>query len=409
MDVHAYGAPRALATVVPGELPQGKRGAIQTATLQWFAEHRRSVPWREEPSPYRVWVSEIMLQQTRTDTVLPYFRRWMRRFPTLGSLAGADLGEVLKMWEGLGYYSRARNLHATARFVSAQLGGELPDDPEALRRLPGIGRYTANAIASIAFGKDVPVVDGNVSRVLSRLFAIESDITAAATQERLWALATELLPRGKAATFNQALMEFGSRVCTPRRPACPRCTIRRWCAAYAAGSPEAYPRKKRRVVPRVAATLGVIWQGDRVLVQRRPPQGFLGGLWEFPGGKRRGGETLRACLRRELQEEVGYRGAIGPKVMTIEHGYSMFHVTLHAYECVLEGSVLRPKAAEWRWATLEDLRDLPFPAANRRLLETLERRRGGLPVLTRRGSSRGASGRASARGRRSRPLGSRPS
>ena len=365
--------------------PPSSRRAIQRGILSWFEKNSRDVPWRRDPTPYRVWVSEIMLQQTRTGTVIPYYERWMRAFPAVEALAAADLSAVLKAWEGLGYYSRARNLHAAAKVVSAQLGGRLPEAPEGLRRLPGIGRYTANAIASIAFGRDVPVVDGNVSRVLARLLAIEEDITAKATQDRLWALAGEFLPPGKAATWNPALMEFGARVCTPRKPACPSCPISRWCAAGAAGTPEAYPRRRRRQIPRVEAAVGVIRRGDRVFVQRRPPSGFLGGLWEFPGGKRRPGETLRACLRRELAEEVGFCGTIGRRIMTNQHGYSMFQVTLHAYECVWRGAAPRPKALEWRWAGPGELEDLAFPAANRRLIESLRRRaRGGARGVTRR-------------------------
>ena len=388
-------------------IPAAAKRGIQKAILTWFGKNQRTVPWRTDPTPYRVWVSEIMLQQTRTDTVLAYFERWMTRFPDVDALAHAELTSVLKAWEGLGYYSRARNLHAAARTVFDQLNEKIPEDPEALRLLPGIGRYTANAIASIAFGRQVPVVDGNVVRVLSRLFALGGDPSSAKARESLWSLASDLLPAGKAATFNPGLMEFGARMCTPRRPACPTCPIRRWCAAYAEGKPESYPQRKRRIVPRVEATLGVIWQGGRVLVQRRPSKGFLGGLWEFPGGKRQEGETLRACLRRELKEEVGFRGTIGPKVMMIEHRYSMYHVTLHAYECSWRGPAPKPTAAEWRWVTVDEMGALPLPAANRRLLETLARRSRGSAGISRRGSSRGASGRASGRARRSRPSGSR--
>jgi len=319
-----------------------------------------------------MWVSEIMLQQTRTDTVLPYYTRWMRRFPTVQSLAAADLADVLKAWEGLGYYARARNLHAAAKVVSAQSNGKLPADPAALQRLPGIGRYTANAIASIAFGHDVPVVDGNVSRVLFRLLALEGDDRSPRNQEKLWAVAATLLPPGQAGTFNPALMEFGARVCTPRRPRCPECPLARDCAANRRGDPESFPARATRRIPTQEVAVAILRRGDKVFIQRRAPTGFLGGLWEFPGGKREEDETIEDCLRRELREEVGYRGPVGGEIARIRHAYSMFKVDLHAFEVAWPRGSPRPRAAEWRWATVEDLDALAFPAANRRLLGMLK-------------------------------------
>ena len=356
---------------------EAKRRAIRRGVLRWFRKNRRVLPWRDDPTPYRVWVSEVMLQQTRTDTVLPYFERWMRRFPDVRALAKADLSDVLKVWEGLGYYSRAGNLHRAAKIVVAEHGGRIPRGFEAIRALPGIGRYTAGAILSIAFGQDVPVVDGNVARVISRLFAIEDDVTAKATQDRLWALAGALLPRGRAGEFNPALMEFGARVCTPRRPRCPSCPFQGHCLAFERGLVDVLPRKRRKAIATHDVAIGVIWRGDRVFVQRRPLEGFLGGLWEFPGGKRLRGESIRGCLARELREEIGFRGEIGPPVLTIRHAYSMYRVRLHAFVCAWRGGAPRPQAQEWRWARLDDLSALAFPAANRRLIEAL--RAGGVP------------------------------
>ena len=355
-------------------IPPRKKQAIQNALLSWFGKHRRKLPWREDLSPYRVWISEIMLQQTRTATVLPYFRRWMKAFPDIQTLARADLSRVLKAWEGLGYYSRARNLHRAARLIMKDRRGNVPKTLEDLLRLPGIGRYTAGAILSIAFGKDVPVVDGNVMRVLSRLFAFSGDISLSSTQHRFWELAGDLLPQRKAREFNPALMEFGARVCTPRNPACARCPLRGHCLAFQKGDPEAFPMRRRKSLRTYDVALGVLWKGDRVFIQRRPLKGFLGGLWEFPGGKRRARENLRDCLERELREEVGLGGRTGKKVLTLRHSYSMYKVRLHVYECTWSGPRPAPKAKEWKWATLEKLRDLAFPAANRRILEFLERR-----------------------------------
>jgi len=363
---------RAFTVAAASDLSRSWIRSVHHGLLTWFEANRRDVPWRRNPTPYRVWVSEIMLQQTRTDTVLPYYLRWMRRFPTVHALAAADLGDVLKAWEGLGYYARARNLHASAKIVSAQLSGRLPADPDALRRLPGIGRYTANAISSIAFGHDVPVVDGNVSRVLSRLLALEGDDRSPRNQERLWAVAATLLPPGQAGTFNPALMEFGARVCTPRRPRCLECPLARDCAAYRRGDPEALPSRFSKKIPTQEVAIAILRRGDRVFVQRRPADGFLGGLWEFPGGKREAKETLDECLRRELREEVGFRGALGGEIARIRHAYSIAKVDLHAFEVPWPRGTPHPRAMEWRWAAPEDLDALAFPAANRRLIIMLQ-------------------------------------
>ncbi len=352
----------------------GGGGTLQKALLAWYSAHRRALPWREEPTPYRVWVSELMLQQTRVETVLPYFKRWMEAFPDVATLAKADFEEVLRLWEGLGYYARARHLHRAARDIMRKHDGRIPDDATALRQLPGIGRYTAGAILSIAHGQDVPVVDGNVARVYSRVFCIKEGITTAPTRRRLWTLAEALLPSGQAGDFNQALMEMGARICTPRDPQCNACPIQRECCAFARGIQAHLPTRRRRQVPTHDVAVGVIWQGDRVYIQRRPPGGFLGGLWEFPGGKRQDAESLRSCLLRELAEELGFHGTIGAKLLDLHHAYSMYKVNLHVYECRWEGGIPTPEAREWRWATLDELEELPFPAANRQLIQFLSDR-----------------------------------
>lgn len=347
---------------------------LQEGLLAWYRTHRRPLPWREQPTPYRVWVSELMLQQTRTETVLPYFAKWMEAFPDVAHLAQADLSDVLRVWEGLGYYARARYLHQGARIIQQEHGGRIPHDRAALLRLPGIGRYTAGAILSIAYGQDHPLVDGNVARVFSRLFAIEGVVSSSATQRRLWSLAERLLPAGQAGSFNQALMELGALLCTPRAPRCPECPVGDLCQARALGRQEELPVRSSRSVPSHDVAVGILRRRGQVYVQRRPPSGFLGGLWEFPGGKRRAKETLRECLARELQEELGYDGSIGTKLLTLRHAYSMYRVTLHAYECPLDSESLDPEAEEWQWANVEDLERLPFPAANRKLIAFLLQR-----------------------------------
>ena len=259
------------------------RSALARKLIKWFEANARELPWRWRRTPYRVWLSEIMLQQTQVDTGIPYFRRFTARFPTVKALADAPLDEVLKVWEGLGYYARARSLHRAAQVVSRERGGRFPKTVEGLMRLPGVGRYSAGAIASLAFGVDAPVVDGNVARVLCRIFAIERDPRDRRTRDELWSLAGSLLPPGQAGKFNEALMELGATVCTPRAPKCGACPIAALCEARRRGLQEQLPvRFPRKVIPHYDVTAAVIRRRGRVLIAQRPPEGMLGGLWVSP-------------------------------------------------------------------------------------------------------------------------------
>ncbi len=315
--------------------------------LSWFRRGARDLPWRRARDPYAIWVSEVMLQQTQVATVIPYYRRWMRRFPTVRALARAPLDGVLKAWEGLGYYARARNLHRAARSLR-----RLPRTAEEWRRVPGVGPYTAAAIASIASGERVAVFDGNVRRVLSR---VEGRDVAEAPP-----------PRGDPAQYNQALMELGQRVCTPRGPRCGGCPLAAGCRAHRVGEEERWPsRKPAGSVPHHDVAVGVIWKGNRVFMQRRKEEGLLGGLWEFPGGRRRRGETYERCLRREVREETGFTVEVGPSLAVVRHRYSHFSVELHPFLCSLR------KGRGGRWVTLEGLEALALPAATRRIAKAL--------------------------------------
>ncbi len=346
--------------------------AIRTRLLRWFSLHKREMPWRGRTDPYAVWVSEIMLQQTQVATVRPYYERFMKRFPDVGSLARARLDAVLKAWEGLGYYTRARNLHTAAKLVSSR-GGGIPRTPEGLRELPGIGRYTAGAIASIAFGLDEPVLDGNVARVLCRVFLVKTPAKDPRTERRLWAIARELLPAGRAGEFNEALMDLGATVCTPRSPSCATCPIEALCTARAKGMEELLPVKvRRKPVPHYEICVGIVRKRGRILIDRRPEEGLLGGLWEFPGGKRERGESREECVRREVLEELGIRVRVGRKVAVVRHAYSHFRVTIHAYECAFVSG--RPRAircSAWKWARPSELSRYAFPAANARIIAAL--------------------------------------
>jgi A/G-specific adenine glycosylase len=315
-----------------------------------------------------------MLQQTQVVTVIPYYERFLTRFPTVQSLASASLDDVLKLWEGLGYYARARNIHAAARKVVSEFRGRMPDTMEGLLSLPGVGSYTAGAVLSIAYGHDVPAPDANVRRVLCRLFAIDQDITRGSGQRRLWQLATSILPHGRAGDFNQALMDLGAAVCTPRGPACSECPLAKDCQALRLGQQERFPiRRPRRPVPHHEVAAAVIWNSDhRFLIAQRLPEGLLGGLWEFPGGKRESGESLEDCLRRELVEELGVQVAVDTLLTVVRHTYTHFRITMHAFHCQLASG--QPRAlgcARWAWITLDDVTRFAFSAADHKIIAAL--------------------------------------
>ncbi len=358
-------------------MPPSAPSPFAAALLAWYAAHGRALPWRGVNDPYAIWVSEVMLQQTQVATVVPYFRRWMARFPTVEALAAADEQDVLALWEGLGYYRRARALHQAARQIVAHHQGRLPADPQALQRLPGIGKYTAHAVASLAFGRDVPVLDGNVRRVLARVFAVEAPIDTAAGEKALWALAAQHLPPGRAADYNQALMDLGATICTPRAPRCAQCPVAGLCQAHRSGNPEAYPRKQRRQrQPHYTVVAAVIRRGGKVLIAQRPAEGLLGSLWEFPGGKVEHGETLETALQREIREELDTEIAIEAPFGVYRHAYTHFKVTLHAFLCRPAGPAPRPLQAQAvRWVPPAALGDFPMGKIDRqiarRVVETM--------------------------------------
>jgi A/G-specific adenine glycosylase len=346
------------------------------ALLAWYGRNARDLPWRLTRDPYAIWVSEVMLQQTRVDTVRGRWERFLARFPDVRALARASEQAVLKEWEGLGYYGRARRLRQAARAIVEDHGGTLPADPGTLRRLPGFGPYTAAAVASIAFGEPAAVLDGNVVRVLSRWCGERRRVEGGPGRRRLAALADRLLDPDRPGDANQALMEVGATVCTPRSPRCPACPLRPGCVARGTGDPECFPRAKApRRIPHHDVAAGVVWRGGRVLVCRRRPEGLLGGLWEFPGGKREPGETLEAACMREIREETGLRVAVTSPFLSIDHAYTHFRITLHLFHC--EAPRGRPRALgceEARFVSLAALADLPFPRANRRAIERLDAR-----------------------------------
>ncbi|MCU0588056.1 MAG: A/G-specific adenine glycosylase [Syntrophobacteraceae bacterium] len=351
------------------------KSAIQRKLLSWFDTSQRDLPWRKGYRPYQVWISEIMLQQTQVRTVLPYYQRWMERFPDIPSVAEAPEDVVLKHWEGLGYYGRARNIQRTARILVGEYQGEIPGDYQALRRLPGIGPYTAAAILSLAHGQDYPVVDGNVKRVFARLFDIPWPLSEGRSLRIIEETAASLLPHGRAGAFNQALMELGALVCAPRSPRCPQCPISGECRSHGTGivSQRPVPSPRKATTP-LRVAVGVLGSRGRIFIQKRPPGGLMPLLWEFPGGKVREGETPEEALVRELWEELEVRVGILGKIGALRHAYTSFRVELHAFHCRLLDDKARPvlrSAVEARWVMPHELTDFPFPAANGKLIRSI--------------------------------------
>lgn len=357
--------------------------------LAWFAIHRRILPWRVEPrDPYHVWLAESMLQQTQVGAVIPYYQRWLERFPTLQALAQASQDDVLKMWEGLGYYTRARNLHRAAQIIVRDYSGHLPDNVTELLRLPGVGRYTAGAIASLAYGHDAAVLDGNIKRVLARVYALASELKAAGTIEQLWELSETLLPHGRAGEFNEALMDLGATVCTPRVPACFQCPVASQCTAYAKGRVQDYPRRgiKKALPHKHIASAVIIDRRKRCLLAQRPPTGLLGGLWEFPGGE----ITLEPGLDPHSDEQHKFMCDQITRIIllttglvlmndaaeytgSIKHAFTHFRITRHVFIFRVQGRAphRNDRYTQVGWMSLTDIHKLALTRVDQKILQSV--------------------------------------
>jgi A/G-specific adenine glycosylase len=346
---------------------------LSSKLLNWYHKNKRTLPWRDHPDPYAVWVSEIMLQQTRVETVIPYFERWMQLFPTIKDLASAREHDVLNAWEGLGYYSRARNLHRAAKILAEKYNSELPRNLDELRALPGIGRYTVGAIASMAFGMDEPTLDGNLRRVFARLFDVTEPADSPVGEKILWDLATKHLPKGQAGDYNQALMDLGATICLPKNPRCLICPAVSICKARISGTQEQRPvLKPKKEMPQYVHAAAVIVKrvnnslNKCVLLAKRPSKGLLGGMWEFPNGRVDGdpARELAEALKTGYGIKIRRKEALG----IVRHAYTHFKVTVHAFRCE---SVSIPLKKDLKWVRIGDLEDYPMGKIDRQIARML--------------------------------------
>lgn len=353
--------------------------SLQNELLHWFARNQRELPWRKNYEPYQVWISEIMAQQTQMDRVITYYKRWMESFPDIHSLAAATEDQVLKCWEGLGYYSRARNIHKAAHILVTKYNGMIPMGRKELLSLPGIGPYTAGAIASIAYEQDEPVVDANVERIFARLFNVDLIPGSPEAKREYWQKAEAILPKGKARAFNQALMELGALICKAKQPDCPQCPIAQHCLAlqYNLVEQRPVPKKGSKTIPIDMAT-GVLYHQGRVFIQQRLAEDVWGSLWEFPGGRLEQGESPEETVRREFMEETELAVEIESKITITVHHYTRYKVTLHCFLVRLDQTGSDPvlhAAQEFQWLPFEELHNYAFPAGHRKLIEFMRQQK----------------------------------
>jgi A/G-specific adenine glycosylase len=347
--------------------PISQKSKIQSKLLQWFRKNGRDLPWRKTRDPYAIWVSETMLQQTQVATVIPYYQKFLKSFPTVRHLAKADLSKVLKVWEGLGYYSRARNLHRTSQIVLNHFRGKIPETLKDLLSLPGIGRSTAGAILSFAFNKAAPILDGNAKRIISRLFAVSDNPAKGKTEGLLWQISESLIPKGYSNSFNQAIMDLGSMLCTPKDPQCLRCPLRLLCKGRIKGELERYPAKgPKKTIPHIEAISAVVQKDGKVLLNQRPPTGLLGGLWEFPNWKSEGKRRLRLRLRKYLKKETGLNVEVKEFIGAFHQTYSHFKLTLQVYHCHSLN-----KNREGKWVPIRNLHLLPMSRIHRKVADAI--------------------------------------
>ena len=347
---------------------------FQKRLIEWYRRHHRRLPWRETDDPYRIWISEVMLQQTQVQTVLPYYQKFLLLFPHVKQLADADLQKVLKAWEGLGYYARARNMHRAAKILVEQTAGKLPENWASVRALPGVGDYIAAAILSLAFNQPYAVVDGNVKRVLARLYEIGDPINKSSSYKIFKETAGRLLDHRHPGIFNQAMMELGATICKPGKPECNGCPVCSLCHANQAGNVDKFPKRiKIPKTPLHHIAVGVVYKNNHMLITRRKFEGLLGGLWEFPGGKVRKHETPESACVREIKEEVNLGVAVAGHIAQVKHAYTHFKILMDVFSCrYVAGDVKLNGPIDFRWIVRREIELYPFPKANHKFIHLLD-------------------------------------
>jgi A/G-specific adenine glycosylase len=354
------------------------RNRLRRKLLDWFDTSQRDLPWRKTQDPYPVWISEVMLQQTQVQTVIPYYFRFLEAFPGISHLAEADPQHLLRVWAGLGYYSRVRNLQQAAQKIMQAHGGKFPETYSEVLALPGVGRYTAGAVLSIAFGRPFPVLDGNVTRVLARLFRLKGDPKSSVLQTLLWDLAQELVPKKSPGDFNQALMELGATLCSPRQPQCLLCPWQAECLARKEGTQEFLPEKRKPItLEKSLRAVAVILQRGRILIVKRTDERLLRDLWEFPGGEFKSIENLSTTLVKRIRDDLGLKVRILDPLTTVKHSITKRHITLHAFQAVLKKPTSAMNTGKTvKWVRLLELERYPFASASLRILQALRTKLG---------------------------------
>ena len=341
---------------------------ISTALAKWYKKQNYKFPWRKNNSAYKVWISEIMLQQTQVATVEPYFKSWMKKFPSIKTLSKSPIDDVLKAWEGLGYYQRAHNIYSAAQTIMYDYKGQFPTDYNVLLKLSGIGDYTASAIMSIAYYKPYPAIDSNLKRVILRLAGID-DIKNIVDESKIFV--KSLMNNYNASKINQSLMDLGREVCLPKKPLCSLCPVEKFCYAKNEDEIVKYSIVSKSVKkPIYDVAVGMIWNKNKILISKRKDKGLLGGLWELPGGKKEKSESFTSCLKRELYEELNIKVDVDKTIGNIKHNYSHFGINMRGFHCyVLSGSPKAISAQKIKWIDLDHIKDYPFPKATLKLFE----------------------------------------